>query len=1204
MVGWTLLLIIFSCLVDWLAHLDAGVRLILLLGILVFVGWRIYRDIVIALVARFADLDIALRIEKRWPGLNDRLASTVQFLALKPGDDRVGSRELREATIQQTLRETETIDFKDVLEPFLAWKALALAFGVLAFTILLVMIDPGLSKIASIRLFLPFGAEQWPRQTHLTLLKQETLFKVARGDPFSMSVAVGRGERLPPSARAEYRFANGEHVVQSLRSIEGGIFQGRIESVDQSFTFSVSAGDDTVSVRNIAVKVVPPPTIQELSVRLVPPSYTKLRPQALPPGISRIKAVEGTRVEVHAMANKPIEVATLRLGDHAAPSEATLDLSRTRIAKEFVVKESHPFWFDLLDMEGFRSRLSPRYEVQAVRDEAPRVVIEEPSIDRDVPSEATVPITFTINDDFGIQQARLVYKTSSGGSEAIEEVVLPLWDSGDSVDGEPVKSQRVHHEWNLSPLKLPVGSIITYYADSRDFDTIKGPNLGRSRQLRLRILSGEEIARQAEDAQRAIREDAEAILAIQNQARLPVEETLRTLSKMDQLDKPALENLKNAEIIQRQVGSRLTNKADGLEQKIKRFLDDLKNFKMSNPDAQKQMREMLAGVERIRQNHLEQAEQGLTHSSKILDERMKYAPPSSPPGPRNTLQTNEAERSKAEEINRSRSAEIRSREKSGKVPSVHGDLAGRSPPEGRPIDKTAQEQEPFDKTPKGEPNRAADLESRSPGSRLEAARKSLGETATNQIEISRELKRMLDGLSEFETYRNVVKEAQNLLKEHEQVMKQTAESADQSEMMGKAADRLSPKQKTELANVAARQANIGKGAQNLREKLGQMGKRLSESDPLGSSAMNEAEELLAKKGIQGKIAEAVEQLEKNQMETARGNQEQVRQELKDLVSMIQNRRERELARLVHELKKAETDLKTIRSRQTQNLKKTQAGRKIPDAQTRDKELKRLAKEQTALKEQLQTQLKRLAKLNAESAAKSAEKAAGKMGQAQKNLEQDQGEQAEQDEEDALADLENAQEQLKKKPGNAEEQLAMEQLAKMGDRLKSMAARQEKVVKDITEYENLRALKEGKLTISQRTGVRNLAGIQDGLKDETAELATLLEGAPVFALTLKRATEAMKMASERLLALKTDMPTQRAAHSASERFQQLINSLKPEKPMNGGPKQDGGEGGGGGAETEFLPRLNSRCSNPYRRRSMFALSILMSSGAAAQNCRRI
>ena len=89
--------------------------------------------------------------------------------------------------------------------------------------------------------------------------------------------------------------------------------------------------------------------------------------------------------------------------------------------------------------------------------------------------------------------------------------------------------QTVRHEWDLAPLKLAPGSIITFHADARDFDALKGPNLGKSRELRLRIVSDEEIARQLDDARRAIREDIEGILAMQNQAKTPVDEALRTL---------------------------------------------------------------------------------------------------------------------------------------------------------------------------------------------------------------------------------------------------------------------------------------------------------------------------------------------------------------------------------------------------------------------------------------------------------------------------------------------------------------------------------------------------------------------------------------------------------------------------------------------------------------------------------------------------
>ena len=71
---------------------------------------------------------------------------------------------------------------------------------------------------------------------------------------------------------------------------------------------------------------------------------------------------------------------------------------------------------------------------------------------------------------------------------------------------------------------------------------------------------------------------------------------------------------------------------------------------------------------------------------------------------------------------------------------------------------------------------------------------------------------MLDGLSEFETYRGVVKDAEKLLKEHEQVMKQSSEAAAKPDLTGKTPEQLTPEQKADLANLAARQANVAKDA--------------------------------------------------------------------------------------------------------------------------------------------------------------------------------------------------------------------------------------------------------------------------------------------------------------------------------------------------------------------------------------------------------
>ena len=311
---------------------------------------------------------------------------------------------------------------------------------------------------------------------------------------------------------------------------------------------------------------------------------------------------------------------------------------------------------------------------------------------------------------------------------------------------------------------------------------------------------------------------------------------------------------------------------------------------------------------------------------------------------------------------------------------------------------------------------------------------------------------MLDGLSEFETYRGVVKDAQELLKQHEQTMKQTDEAAAKPETMGKPLDALTPEQKAELGNLASRQSQVGKGLQNLLERMGEMAGRLNESDPLASSAMREAAEKTRQQGTTGKLGEAADQLEKNQMGEARSRQEQARDDLRDLVDAIQNRRERELSRLVKELKNAEAELAKTRARQAQNLKKTREAQKNPDAKERGEQLKRLAKEQAEIQKDLKRQLQKLAKLGADRAGRAGQTASGKMGRAQENLDDDQGDEAGKEQEEALADLEDAQEELEETRREAEEQLAMEQLARMGDRLKSLAERQEKIVSETNSYE--------------------------------------------------------------------------------------------------------------------------------------------------------
>ena len=105
--------------------------------------------------------------------------------------------------------------------------------------------------------------------------------KINIGDQVSLRYRFTRRSRTVLEGKVDVASINsdGETSTESLRSVEGGIFRGRLEAVTRPFTFSVAAGDDSSSIRGIAVRVVPPPALTDLSIRLIFPPYTTLAPQ-------------------------------------------------------------------------------------------------------------------------------------------------------------------------------------------------------------------------------------------------------------------------------------------------------------------------------------------------------------------------------------------------------------------------------------------------------------------------------------------------------------------------------------------------------------------------------------------------------------------------------------------------------------------------------------------------------------------------------------------------------------------------------------------------------------------------------------------------------------------------------------------------------------------------------------------------------------
>src|SRR5207253_2390286 len=102
-------------LLDWRFHLPGLIRAVVLVGTLAGAGIIAVRFLIQPLAARADDFALALRIEERYPYLNDSLGSTVQFLERaarrEPVDETQGSPSLRREAVERTLRQIQALDF-------------------------------------------------------------------------------------------------------------------------------------------------------------------------------------------------------------------------------------------------------------------------------------------------------------------------------------------------------------------------------------------------------------------------------------------------------------------------------------------------------------------------------------------------------------------------------------------------------------------------------------------------------------------------------------------------------------------------------------------------------------------------------------------------------------------------------------------------------------------------------------------------------------------------------------------------------------------------------------------------------------------------------------------------------------------------------------------------------------------------------------
>ena len=533
-------------LIDYRIHLPGLVRAVALVALIAGVGVLAYRFLFRPLAEPTDDLSLALRIEDRYPLLNDSLASTVQFLA---HDGETGdSPGMRREAIRRTLGKIAGLDFDRVIDGRGTRSAVVAALVSLGLVIPTAVFWPTLAGTAFARLTNPFASIEWPKKTRLEL--DDVPGRIGRNREYRVAglvkgvvpreVVVEMSYEGFPVQRKTYSIGLDDRFVMHLKPDE----------VQRNFRFRVLANDGATP--EFPVEVLALPRLVSLGgkpspqIRIDLPPYTDLStPQHLSPGLGNLDVFVGSVVTLRAAADRPLararivyqpelagttEAAMLSPLGLSSPLTAvgSLLLSRGMYAAvparfgadrrsfDIVFRPSVHGMYTIAfaDEEGLEN--AQTFEVRLRLDAAPVVSLERPAPSKDafaVLPTAELPLSAIIDDKpFAVRSAWVEYRTRpEDGPRRLElfDATRSLghefgaW-AGAAVGGSPARlrlpridAQRMIRLMTIrhpdgSPLKD--GDAVTLQVKADDFDDVSvGKPPGESHAVTIRIVSRDQF---------------------------------------------------------------------------------------------------------------------------------------------------------------------------------------------------------------------------------------------------------------------------------------------------------------------------------------------------------------------------------------------------------------------------------------------------------------------------------------------------------------------------------------------------------------------------------------------------------------------------------------------------------------------------------------------------------------------------------------
>ncbi len=478
--------------IDWYFHMDKPQRVVMLALIGAAVAWLVWWRLVRPLSVEVSDDALCLQVEKGNKQLSEGLISALQFARMPDVAARGMSPMLVRQTVLYGTQAARNVNFGSVLDA----KQFQVNVGLVVIALACVVgAGVGMAVKGS---FLNtwfnrnvlLGDKLWPQKTYLDVKRvKDGKVKFPRGEDWTQVVEVTPdSEVVPENVYIDFRHSRGPSV-QSMKKTPDRPreFETVFSNVIEEFEFRARGGD-AVSPW-IQVELVETPAVDVLHLLVTPPKYTGEQVVELPAGKGPYFVLKGSSLKLSGKANKPLSEASLVIEGKKHPLELAqgTDFSGQLAAKDLLAGQ---YVIDLHDTENLTSRRPTAFGLRIRADREPRVRTKLIGVSGMVVPRARIPLNARISDDYGVTSVEVKYLWRDDVAQTTNEGKLPLPAAKELLKKAEFAFDDV---LDLEPLRIPTGTSLNFHVAALDNDDVSGPNLGKSSDFLLRVVTEEEL---------------------------------------------------------------------------------------------------------------------------------------------------------------------------------------------------------------------------------------------------------------------------------------------------------------------------------------------------------------------------------------------------------------------------------------------------------------------------------------------------------------------------------------------------------------------------------------------------------------------------------------------------------------------------------------------------------------------------------------